>query len=131
MELPFNIIDILPTIEAEPGFLVAFAAFHPFALLLLTIPLWIFKKAGVYTPAQELGIFGFSVVVIMMVGWLMGFVSQILLMFMGVSGLKMLMIYFAMYLCITAFVIVNANGLKKIYEKDQLKKKIAGTISNR
>lgn len=123
MELPFNIIDILRNIESEPGVLVMFAAFHPFALLLLTIPLWIFKKVGVYRPVQELGIFGFSVVVIMMVGWLMGFVSQILLMFMGVEGLKMLMIYFAMYLCITAFVIVNANGLKKIYEKDQLKKK--------
>lgn len=123
MELPFNIINILRSIESEPGILVAFAAFHPFVLLLLTIPLWIFKKIGVYKPVQELGIFGFSVVVIMMVGWLMGFVSQILLMFMGVAGLKMLMIYFAMYLCITAFVIVNANGLKKIYEKDQLKKK--------
>ena len=122
MELPFNLIDILQSIETEPGVLVAFAAFHPFALLLLTIPLWIFKKVGVYKPAQELGIFGFSVVVIMMVGWLLGFVSQILLMFMGVSGLKMLMIYFSMYLFITAFVIVNATGLKKIYEKDQLKK---------
>lgn len=123
MELPFNIIDILRSIEAEPGFLVAFAAFHPFVMLILAIPLWIFRKMGVYKPAEELGMFGFSVVVILMVGWLMGFVSQILLMFMGVPGLKMLMIYFAMYLCITAFVIVNANGLKKWYEKDQLKKK--------
>lgn len=123
MGLHFDIIDILRNIESEPGILVAFAAFHPFVLMLLLIPLWIFKKIGLYTPAQELGIFGFSVTVIMMVGWLMGFVSQILLMFMGVSGLKMLMVYFAMYLCITAFVIVNATGLKKIYEKDQLKKK--------
>lgn len=131
MELPFNIIDILRAVESEPGYLVAFAAFHPFALMLLLIPLWIFKKAGVYSPAQELGIFGFSVVVIMMVGWLFGFASQILLMFMGVAGLKMLMIYFAMYLCITAFVIVNANGLKKMYEKDQLKKKVGGISSNR
>ncbi len=123
MELPFNFIDILRNIVAEPGILVAFAAFHPFALLLLTIPLWIFKKMGIYKPAQELGIFGFSVAVIMMVGWLMGFVSQILLMFMGVAGLKMLMIYLSMYLCITAFVIVNATGLKKTFERDQLKKK--------
>ena len=122
MELPFNFIDILRSIEAEPGVLVAFAAFHPFALLLLTIPLWILKKVGIYKPIQNLGIFGFSLVVICTVGWLLGFVSQILLMFMGVSGLKMLMIYFSMYLCVTAFVIVNATGLKKIYEKDQLKK---------
>jgi len=123
MELHFNIIDILHSIEAEPGVLVAFAAFHPFALMILLIPLWILKKVGIYRPVQNLGIFGFSVVCIMTVGWLLGFVSQILLMFLGVSGLKMLMIYFAMYLCITAFVIVNAFGLKKIFDKDQLKKK--------
>ncbi|MBV6881627.1 hypothetical protein NG800_016885 [Epilithonimonas ginsengisoli] len=123
MELPFNIIDILRTIEAEPGFLVAFAAFHPFAIMVLAIPLWIFRKMGVYKPAEELGMFGFSVVVIFMLGWLLGFVSQILMMFMGIPGLKMLMIYLSMYLCITAFVIVNAYGMKKWYERDQLKKK--------
>lgn len=123
MELPFNIIDILRIIEAEPGFLVAFAAFHPFAIMVLAIPLWIFRKMGVYKPAEELGMFGFSVVVIFMLGWLLGFVSQILMMFMGIPGLKMLMIYLSMYLCITAFVIVNAYGMKKWYERDQLKKK--------
>ncbi|MPT32186.1 hypothetical protein [Epilithonimonas hungarica] len=123
MELPFNMIDILRNIEAEPGVLVAFAAFHPFALVILIIPLWILKKIGVYKPIESLGIFGFSVTVIFMVGWLMGFVSQILLMFMGVSGLKMLMVYFSMYLCITAFVIVNAAGLRKKFDQDQLKKK--------
>lgn len=123
MELPFNIIDILRTIEAEPGFLVAFAAFHPFAIMVLAIPLWIFRKMGVYKPAEELGMFGFSVVVIFMLGWLLGFVSQILMMFMGIPGLKMLMIYLSMYLCITAFVIVNVYGMKKWYERDQLKKK--------
>ncbi len=122
MESTFNIIEIIRHIESEPGILVAFAAFHPFALLLLTIPLWIIKKIGIYKPSEELGIFGFAVVCIMTVGWLMGFVSQILLMFMGISGLKMLLIYFAMYLCITAFVITNAAGLRKKFDVDQLKK---------
>ena len=122
MESTFNIIEIIRHIEREPGILVAFAAFHPFALLVLTIPLWIIKKVGIYKPSGDLGIFGFAVVCIMTVGWLMGFVSQILLMFMGVSGLKMLLIYFAMYLCITAFVITNAAGLRKKFDVDQLKK---------
>ena len=119
MELPFNIIDILRNIEAQPGILVAFAAFHPFALVVLIIPLWILKKVGIYKPIQNLGIFGFSLVVILTVGWLFGFASQILLMFMGVSGLKMLMVYFSMYLCIIAFVIVNAAGLRKKFDQDQ------------
>lgn len=124
MELPFNLIEILQHIESEPGILVAFAAFHPFALLVvMIIPLWILRKIGLYKPIQTLGLFGFSVVVIFAGGWILGFVSQILLMFMGVSGLKMLLIYLSMYLCITAFVIVNARGLQKKFDQDQLKKK--------
>ncbi|WP_312769062.1 hypothetical protein [Epilithonimonas sp.] len=123
MELPFEIINIIRNIDAEPGTLVAFAAFHPFALIVLIIPLWILKKIGLYKPVQNLNLFGFSIVVIFTVGWLLGFVSQILLMFVGVSGLKMLMIYFSMYLCISAFVIVNASGLRKKFDQDQLKRK--------
>ena len=87
MELPSEIIDILQKINREPGILVAYASFHPFAFLLLLIPLWIFKKIGIYKPKENLGLFGFSVMIIFLVGWLFGFVSQILLMFMGVSGL--------------------------------------------
>lgn len=127
MELPFSIIEILRYIEEEPRILVVFAAFHFFALMLLIIPLWILKKIGIYKPIQNLGIFGFSVVLIFTVVWLLGFVSQILLMFMGVSVLKMLMIYISMYLCITVFVIVNATGLQKKFDQDQLKKK---TLNN-
>ena len=118
MELPSEIIDILQKINREPGILVAYASFHPFAFLLLLIPLWIFKKIGIYKPKENLGLFGFSVMIIFFVFWLFGFVSQILLMFMGVSGLKMLLIYLAMYLCITAFVIFNAISLQKKFLKE-------------
>lgn len=123
MELPFNIIDILRNIETQPGILVAFAAFHPFGLIIFLIPLWILRKVGLYKPAENLGTFGFSVVCIMTIGWIFGFASQILLMFMGVSGLKMLMVYISMYFCIIAFVIVNAAGLRKKFDQEQLKKK--------
>lgn len=113
MELPSEIISILQNINREPGVLVAFAAFHPLALFFLSIPLWILKKIGIYKPKENLGLFGFSVATIFSVGWLLGFVSQILLVFMGIPGLKMLMIYLSMYLCITAFVAFNAMSLKK------------------
>lgn len=119
MELPFNSIEIIQSIDREPGILVAFAAFHPIALLLiLLLPLWILKKTGVYIPKETYGIFGVSVTMIIIIGWLMGFASQILLLFTGVSGLRMLMIYFSMYLCITAFVIFNAKSLQKKFLKD-------------
>lgn len=119
MELPFEIIKILKYVEREPGILVAYAAFHPVALLLLYIPFIVFKKIGLYKPKDTLSKFGFSLTMTILVGWIMGFVSQILLFFMGVSGIKMLLIYLSMYLCIIFYVLFNANGLqKKVYERN-------------
>lgn len=119
MELPFNSIEIIQNIDREPGLLVAFAAFHPIAfLLVLLLPLWILKKTGIYTPRETYGIFGVSVSIIIIIGWILGFASQILLLFTGVSGLRMLLIYLSMYLCITAFVIFNAKSLQKKFLKD-------------
>lgn len=119
MELPFNSIEIIQNIDREPGLLVAFAAFHPIALLLiLLLPLWILKKIRLYTPKENYGTFGASVTIIIIIGWLMGFASQILFLFTGVTGLKMLFIYLSMYLCITTFVIFNAKSLHKKFLKD-------------
>jgi hypothetical protein len=118
MEFPFNSIAIIESINREPGLLVGFAAFHPIVLLLvLLFPLWILKKIGIYTPKETYGVFGVSVTIIFGIGWILGFVSQILLLFTGVSGLRMLLIYLSMYLCITAFVIANAKSLQKKFLK--------------
>ncbi len=125
MELPFNSIEIIQNIDREPGLLVAFAAFHPIALLLvLLLPFWILKKTGLYTPKENYGIFGVSVTIIILIGWILGFASQILLLFTGVTGLRMLLIYLSMYLCITVFVIFNAKSLQKKFLKDTAKRKI-------
>lgn len=128
MELPFNSIEIIQNIDREPGLLVAFAAFHPIALLLiLLLPLWILKKTALYTPKETYGIFGVSVSIIILIGWILGFASQILLLFTGVSGLRMLLIYLSMYLCITAFVIFNAKSLQKKFLKDTSSKSKKGS----
>nr|WP_294923439.1 hypothetical protein [uncultured Flavobacterium sp.] len=125
MELPFNSIEIIQNIDREPGLLVAFAAFHPIALLLvLLLSFWILKKTGLYTPKENYGIFGVSVTIIILIGWILGFASQILLLFTGVTGLRMLLIYLSMYLCITAFVIFNAKSLQKKFLRDTAKRKI-------
>jgi hypothetical protein len=114
MELLFRILE---AIDKQPGILVAWAAFHPFALLLLLIPLWILKKLGLHKPKEELGLVGFSITMIIAIGWIMGFASQILLLFMVVSGLKMLFIYTTMYLCIIFYVLFNGISLQKKFLK--------------
>ena len=50
---------------------------------------------------------------VFIVGWLLGFMSQTLLMFISVPGIKMLLIYIAMYLCIAGFFVTNAHALSK------------------
>lgn len=122
MELAFNFMDVLHKIHHEPGVLVAFAAFHPFIFIVLLPFLWILKKTGLYVPKTRTGLFGFGIICIIAMGWLMGFASQILLFFMGISGLKMFLIYIAMYLCITAFTISNIRGLNKQFQTYELKK---------
>lgn len=125
MELPFNIIETLHFLEDNPATLVFFAAFHPFALLLISlIPMWIFRKIGLFKPKEHLSNFGFSLIFIICVGWLIGFVSQMILLFMAIPTIKMLFIYFSMYLCIAAFTIVNLKPLRKIMEEDLMKKKV-------
>lgn len=124
MELPFNIIEILRLLEEKPVILVFFAAFHPVALLLISlIPLWILRKTGLFKPKEHLGNFGFSVIFIGCVGWLLGAFSQLILLFMAIPVIKLLLIYFSMYLCLTAFTIVNLKPLRKIMEEDMMKKK--------
>ncbi len=125
MELSFDIIEIIRRIHEEPGILVAFAAFHPFAFLLLCIPFGVLKKTWNYTPNENIGLLSFSIIMIFAVGWILGFASQIMFLFMGIPGIKMFFIYLSMYLCITAFIIVNGRDLlNKYFKKNQLLKAI-------
>lgn len=118
MELPFEIIKILQAIGLHPEILVLFSALHPFVILLFFIPLWILNQIGFYRPKDNLSLFKISVTIIVIAGWIMGFSSQILLLLLGISGLKMLLIYLSMYLCIIIYVIFNGRPLLKYFLKE-------------
>jgi len=112
MELPFNVIELINIIDNKPIYLVAFASLHGFSFILLHIPIWLFKKIGINDSNKNLGVFGTSITFVITIGWVLGTISQSLLFFMKVSGIKMLLIYLSMYLCIIVFVISNAMKLK-------------------
>lgn len=60
MELPFSSFEIIQHIDREPGILVAFAAFHPIALLLISLlPLWILKKQESILQKKPMEFLGF------------------------------------------------------------------------
>lgn len=109
MELSSKFFELAHYINREPGVLVAFASFHPIVLFVLGIPLFVLKKIGLNLGKINFGKFGVCVATIIGIGWILGFASQILLMFMGVSGIKMLLIYLSMYLVLTVFVFSNAG----------------------
>lgn len=125
MELSSKFFELANYINREPGVLVAFASFHPLLLLVLGIPLFLLKKIGLDLGKINFGKFGVCVAMIIGIGWVLGFFSQILLMFMGVSGIKMLLIYISMYLVLTVFVLANF----KTFEKESVTKYISNENS--
>ncbi|MFC6268969.1 hypothetical protein [Frigoriflavimonas asaccharolytica] len=115
--------EFLKTIDSNPEYLVMFAGFQGFGwLILLLISSLFFKIFGVV--ATKISPFSFVNTVIIMIGWLLGFVTQILLFFMEVPGLKMLIIFVVMYFVIAAFTISNRKALRKQFDKIQDKAKI-------
>lgn len=118
MELPSEIYRLFEKIDEEPGLLVAFAAFHPLALGILWLPFhllnkYIFKiKINYESNLYQLFAMIFAI------GWIGGFVLTILMMFSGVPGIKMLLIYFAIYLCAAGFVFSVPGQLVEKFEKD-------------
>lgn len=113
MELPFSIVAFLRFINEKPIFLVMFSAFHPLLLFLMFIPLGILKRLNIYNFQQDKSMFIYFIMLVLMTGWVLGFVSQILLLFMDVPGIKMLLIYICMYICILFFYLFNAKPTRK------------------
>lgn len=112
--------DFLKTIEQNREYIVMFAGFQIFGfLILLIISSIFFKIFGIVTT--KITDFSFVLTVTIMIGWLLGFVSQMLLLFMGLPGLKMLLIYVVMYLLVATFTISNKNALRKQFDRIQEK----------
>lgn len=116
MELPFELIKFLEFIDQHPYAVLGFAAFHPLLLIILFLPLWILKKIGIYVPKENNGLVNsLSLGIITSFGWIIGFLSQFLLLNLDVSGIKMLLIYLSMYLCIIPYVLINIKRLSKLF----------------
>lgn len=122
MELNFSFIDLLKVIDEEPIFMVMWAAFGVFfTIFLLMIPMYIFKKLGISAYFETA--FGILTGAIL-ISWITGFISQMILLFSDVSGIRMLLIWIIMFVTYLMFCIFNKKTiLKWINEHSSVKKK--------
>jgi hypothetical protein len=110
MELSFELIDYLNKINENPEHVVLWAAFGvPALLAALAIPFGMLRKIGVQ---QAPSVYAF-VAAVFLCNWLMGFVSQMAFMILGVPGIKMLLLWLIMFFIYSIFVSLNYAYIKK------------------
>lgn len=110
MELSFELIDYLNNINQNPEYVVLWAAFGvPALLAVLAIPFGMLRKIGIQ---QASSIYAF-VAAILLCNWLVGFVSQMAFMILGVPGIKMLLLWLIMFFVYSIFIGMNYVYIKK------------------
>ena len=111
MESSFSFISILEIVEQEPVYMVLWAAFgFFFGSLVLFIPIIILRKAT-KTVKVEKGV-GLAVTILMLC-WVMGFVTQMVLFFSDVPGIKLFFIWISMVFTYVVFGMFNKKMILK------------------
>lgn len=109
MEFNSDFSAFLIALENEPGMVVIWAALIvPFSLFLIAIPAWILKKVRLDAPFEQVNNI---LTITILASWITGFISQIMLLFIGVSGIRMLFIWVAMFVTYLFFSIFNYRKL--------------------
>lgn len=107
----FDFIHLLEIVEDKAVLMIFWAAFGMFfSMLILFIPFMILKKLNKKVKMRNsLGFF----TSIFLLCWIVGFVTQIILFFSGVSGIKLFFIWLAMLLTYVVFGLVNKKMILK------------------
>jgi hypothetical protein len=111
MEFSFKYYEILHYFEAEPAMVVMCAAFGiPLLMFALALPLYIFRKIGLDKTLKPF----YSILYIpLAISWIIGFVLMMILLFTGVSGIRMVLIWSLLYLTYLAFGIFNRKAINR------------------
>ncbi|MDR7208346.1 hypothetical protein [Flavobacterium piscis] len=107
----FDLISVLEALEQHPEYMVIWAAFGIFfSALVLFIPVIILRKLNKTVKIENA--IGLAVSALM-ICWIVGFVTQILLFFSGVSGIKLFFIWIVLFLTYVVFTILNKKMILK------------------
>ncbi len=112
MELNSSMINLIHEINDEPAFMIVWSAFGFFLCFgLLVAILKIIQKLGLGNY------FGNTLTVsliVVMVSWSLGSITQILLFFSGASGLRMFFIWIVMFMTYLVFAFLNKKMIVKL-----------------
>ncbi len=108
----YSFIDLAQWVEREPVTMVIWSAFGvPFCIFVVSMLLIILRKLHLRkafkTDTQLL------LVSLIALTWVIGFITQIIMLFMQVSGLRMMLIWIIMVICYFSFLMLN----RKMYLK--------------
>jgi len=116
MALSFNLnysfIDLANMVEDNPVSMVIWAVFGlPFCLFIVGMLLIILRKLKLRKAFKtDTMLLFFSLIT---VTWLMGAVTQMIMFFPQVSGLRMMLIWIVMVICYSAFLLFNKKMVLK------------------
>ncbi|MBO0593167.1 hypothetical protein I2486_17325 [Cellulophaga sp. E16_2] len=110
-EFSFKFIDLVLLFEKTPMLMVMWAAFgFIFSILILLIPSMILRKMGLTLKLDKvMGVMG----VIIALTWVVGFITQMILLFSDVPGSKMFIIWILMLFTFIIFAITNYQMIVK------------------
>lgn len=114
MEFSFKLYDFIKEIEANRQYIVMWSAFGmPLFILALTLPLYIFRKIGLYPYLKPF----YSVLYgSLLITWILGFITMMILFFTEVSGIRMFIVYVLIFISYLFFTIFNYKNLNKVID---------------
>ena len=108
----YSFIDLANMIEDNPVSMVIWSAFGvPFAVLLVAMFLKILRTLHIrkpFTTDTQL-----LLTLLIAITWIIGFITQIVMLFTQVSGLRMMLIWIIMVICYTGFLLFNRRMVLK------------------
>ncbi|WP_346881898.1 hypothetical protein [uncultured Algibacter sp.] len=113
MELNSSISEFLHLLSQKPAYVVLGAAFG--------VPLFMFVYAMIIARIYKGAVFAsvLNTIIFTTLGivWIIGFILTIVLLFTGISGLKLFLIWLSLLVFITIFIIVNFTSVNKFLDE--------------
>lgn len=114
MELNSDIVRLLRNIEEAPMIMVFFSAFGVILyLVLLAIIIGPIQKMFKIENAPLINAYFYATGIT----WILGFIIEMLLFFMGVSGLQLVLIWLTLHIICVFFCIFNYSSLHQLFNK--------------
>jgi ABC-type spermidine/putrescine transport system permease subunit II len=113
MELSFEYSEYIKKIDSNPELILLWAGLGvPLLMVILAIPIGILRKIGMHNfiPRINTTLYGS-----LLLTWLLGSLVILLFYFLGISGLRLALIWIVLFLGYFLFCLLNGLSLRKLY----------------